>query len=367
MKKSQLYWHRTLYALKKIPSFFRDWEETVSAETTPDLICECMEEHPHLVAKHLAFLMSAPASVFEKNQIWTHVFIKALELGRHDIADIADRNIPHKGWTALASLPFNSPILLKKYWHKDVRNHDDFKTILLNFVFKNYGINSLHEYIGFKDSQKVNAKLHLPDGISREHIVKQLKEYQKGSYETSGGLMLPSFAERMRCVEQIGEHISQSAQDEDPRAYLILNFMEYQRFRTFQRVVDKIDLYAPVIQQQFVENLPQWVGAVDGEVEAESMYNAVIKILSSPAGKFITQNAFVKIMSTIAQNEFFTQNDEIFEHTPSDILDHALTQLHNADKLKLSQRGPLTTSLIQRHTLMGCTQSAPSTLQRRKM
>lgn len=179
--------------------------------------------------------------------------------------------------------------------------------------------------------------------------------------------MLPSFTERMRCVEQIGEHIIQLAQDEDLRAYLILNFMEYQRFRTFQRMVDKIDLYAPSIQQQFVENLPQWVDAVNGEVEAESMYNAVVKILSSPAVKFITQNAFVKIISTIAQNEFFTQNDEVFEHTPSDILDQALTQLHIEDKLKLSQCGALTASLIQRHTLMGCTQNASPTIQRRKM
>lgn len=362
MKTSHLYWHRTLNALKKIPSFFRDWEETVSAHNTPDLICECMEERPHLLAKHLAFLMSAPASDVEKSIIWTHIFIKALELGKDEIADLADKHIPQKGWTALACVPFNSPKLLKKYLHPNIPHQKDFKNILFNLALKHNAIGALSDLIGVEFEGCRVAQLS--DTTSRKNLVAQIARHASGD-----GILIPTFGQRMDCALESADYIIDLAKKEDSRAYCVLKTVKYGRFKIFEKVAVETLSYTSAFQNQLVEFLPQWFESTQTGEEFKSMCSAMLNIMKFSASA-MDEKTFVEIVQKFVQNKFtneVSEVDEIFEHTPPELLENILTILSQQGKDKLSQCGPWTASLIQRHTLMKCTQSEPSTIQRRKM
>lgn len=361
MKKTHFYWHRTVYALKKIPSFFRDWEETVSAHSTPDLICEAMEDHPHLVAKQLAFLMSAPASVFEKDQIWTHVFIKALELGQHDIADLADKHIPHKGWTALASLPFNSPALLKKYLPKNPQHPKDFKNVLFNLGLKYKALDCLTDNSNTHCDKKVTIK---PLGVLREEIVSQISRYA-----SSQGVILSTFMERIDCALESADYIIELAKNKDMRAIVILKSMEYGRFAAFEKVSKQASFYSAQIQKDLFESLPKLFSLAQTDIELKYMCNSLLSILKN--SKFIIEEkVFTEVLQNIARNKFRNQVEEIdavFENASPKLLDGALHHLSEKDRKRLSCCGVLTASLIQRHTLMGHTQDQVLSVQRRKM
>ena len=361
MKKTHLYFHRTLYALKKIPSFFRDWEETVGIHNTPDLICETMEDHPHLVAKQLAFLMSAPAPVFEKSQIWTHVFIKALELGQHDIADLADKHIPHKGWTALASLPFNCPALLKKYLPKNPQHPKDFKNVLFNLALKHKALDCLTDNSNTHCDKKVTIK---PLGVSREKIVSQISRYA-----SSQGVILSTFSERMDCALESADYIVDLAKNEDVRAIVLLKSMEYGRFAAFEKVSKQASFYSAQIQKDLFEGLPKLFSLAQTDIELKDMCNSLLSILKS--SKFIIEEKiFAEVLQNIAQNKFRNQVEEIdavFENTPSQLLEGALKELSKKERHKLSICGGFTASLIQRHILVEETQATGITLGRRKM
>lgn len=361
MKKTHLYWHRTIYALKKIPSFFRDWEETVSVGNTPNYICEAMEEHPHLVEKQLAFLMSAPASDFEKNQIWTHVFIKALELGQHDTAELAANKITHPGWTALASLPFNSPRLLKKYLPKNIQHAKDFKNILFNLALKNNSVNSLSEIIGATFCEDNRLKL---DNISREEIVRQMSRYASNE-----GFRLATFSDRINCALESADCIIDLAKQDDVRACLVLNAMEYGRFAVFEKVAAEVNSYSSNLKEHLLQSLPKFFEDVQTDIELKSMCNALLSVMQC-SDFSMKPNDFLVVLQEIAHKKFNTQVEEIdaiFETTPADLLKCVLPKLSEKDKQKLSLCGVLTASLIQRQTLMEETQTAAPSLQRRKM
>ena len=366
MKKSHLYWHRTLYALKKIPSFFRDWEETVSAESTPDLICEAMEERPHMVAKHLAFLMSAPAPESEKRQIWTHVFIKALELGRHDLADLADKHISPKGWTALACVPFNSPALLQKYFYDDIRCLPDFKLIVLNFALQNKGVQSLRERIGW-EGETTDSKLSLSPGILREDLVKQIAEYQSKSYEAAGGLMFQTTLEKTHCAQQIASGISTLAQQGDPEAFVILQSVESERARIFEFLAENMSVYDTQFQQKLVNTLPQLLSTSKDLSEQQCAIRAWAKMMSSSAQDYFSIEGITDMLQFIILREMLEQINDIIENIPGSLLDKVLYLLPEEQTQILSTGGPLCASVVQRHTLQKHTQCAASTTVRRKM
>jgi len=365
MKKSVLYFHRTINAIKKISNLFRDWEETVHVNSTPDWICEAMEEHPHLLEKRLAFLLSAPAPESEKRQIWTHIFIKALELGRHDLADLADKHISPKGWTALACLPFNSPAVLQKYFYDDIRCLPDFKIFLLHFALQHKGVKSLHARIGWKEGGPEET-LRLPPGVLRGDLVKQIVDYQSQGFDAAGGLMFRTMREKIPYLHQIALGILRLARQGDPRAFLLLQSVEDEKGKIFEFLAENISVCDTEFQHNMVSMLPQLLFASD-PYEQKNITRALAKILSSPAQEFVTAEGLADMLQFIIQWQLFEQIDDIVENTPSSLLEEVLNVLPEDQKQILSTGGPLCASLVQRHTLQKHTQSGPDAPSKRKM
>lgn len=339
----------------------------MGVHNTPDLICEAMEDHPHLVAKQLAFLMSAPAPENEKRQIWTHVFIKALELGRHDLADLADKHISPKGWTALACVPFNSPALLQKYFYDDIRCLPDFNLILLNFALRNKGVESLRERIGWEGIE-IEEKISLPPDVLRADLVKQIVKYQSQSYESAGGLMFQTTIEKTQCAQQIADGISNLVQKGHPQAFLILQSVESERAKIFECLASNISVYDAQFQQKIVNALPQLLFLSDNLYEQQYAIGAWVKIMSSSAQEYFTTGNLTEMLQFIIQREMFEQIDGIVENIPMTQLDEILHILTDEQKSVLSTGGPLCASVVQHHTLQKHIQPGSSaTMGRRKM
>lgn len=366
MKKIHLYWHRTLNTIKKISNLFRDWEETVSVHSTPDLICEAMEEQPHLLAKHLAFLMSASATESEKRQIWTHVFIKALELGRHDIADLADKHISPKGWTALACVPFNSPGLLQKYFYDDIRCLPDFKIFLLHFALQYKGVEALRERIGW-EGNFTEEKLNLPLGVERADLVKQIVEYQAQGFDAAGGLMFRTMREKLPYLHQISSEISSLAQQGHPQAFLLFQSVENEKAKIFECLAENMPVYDCEFQRNMVSVLPQLLFTSESLYEQQCVIRAWAKIMSSPAQEYLTTSELMEMLQFIIPREMFEQIDDIVENIPIHLLNEMLHILTDEQKKILSTGSPLCASLVQRHTLQECTQNMPAVTPKRKM